>query len=252
MQEENYDQERLHQEITLLGNLLESEGYLYNHSEIFKNPKRSYSGGRSSHLGSKACVAAKFLEYEDVDRVQQLGQFLRAQYIAVGKKVITIQEQNGERRVSCVNAYFHFNTTKHISFERTNSFMKRCGFYAGTGQNGLIWLQYVRSSEEVIASWRDEGGEYHILGEEEMDHIHRPSKKSGGTTTPPLKDIFHAGAGVSVEPQHFHCKSRKRTKPGRNANRKRVLFSDPGEICTDPKQTVLTDFYPIRREEQTT
>lgn len=246
MQEENHDQERTLHDTIPLGNVIESEGYLYDQSEIFKHKERSYSGGRRTHLGSKVCVAAKFLEYEDVEQVLQLGQHLGAQYILAGKKVTEVQDQHRERSIPCVNAYFHFNTTKNISFKKANRFMRRCGFYAGTGQSGQIWLQYALSNEGTMASWQDADGEYHLSSEEQMDRMKGPSKKSGGPTTPKLKDIFQAGEGAPVEPQYYYCKSRNRTKSGRNANRKRVLFTDPGEICTDPKQTVITDFFARR------
>lgn len=237
MQEEKYH------EVKELQSLIKREGFLYNQSEIFKHLDRCYSGGRNTHLASKICVAVKFLEYEDVERVVELGKFLGAQYILAGRKVTRLQEGNVEHTVSCVNAYFHFNTTKRISFEKVNRFMKRCGFYAGTGQSGHIWLQYVRSNEGVQASLQDAEGEYHSLARGQMDHMKRPSKKSGGPTTPKLKELFQPAEGVTVEPQYLRCKSRRRTKTGRNANRKRVLFVDRDEICTDPKQQKVTNFF---------
>lgn len=243
MQDENFDQERTLQDITLLKNLIEGEGFLHNQSDIFKHPDKSYSGGRNTHLASKISVAVKFLEYEDVECVVELGKQLGAQYILAGRKVTTIQEGHMEHTVSCVNAYFHFNTTKRISFEKANRFMKKCGFYAGTGQSGHIWLQYVCSNEGALATYQDEEGEYHPLNKGQMDHMKRPSKKSGGPTTPKLKEIFQPHEGVSVEPQYVRCKSRHRTKSGRNRNTKRVLFCDPEEICADPKQQKLTDFF---------
>ena len=242
MQEENDDQEKARQDSTLLRNLIKGEGHLHNQSEMFKHPDRCYSGGRNTHLGSKTSVAVKFPECENVERVVELGQLLGAQYILAGKKVHRIREGHVEYTVPCVNAYFHFNMTKNISFEKANRFMKTCGFYAGTGQSGQIWLQYVCSNGGALASFRDTEGEYHPLDRGQMDLMKRPCKKSGGPTTPKLKEVFQQGGDVSVEPQHFHCKSRHRTKPGRNGNRKRVLFVDPGEICTDTKQTKLKDF----------
>ena len=101
----------------------------------------------------------------------------------------------------------------------------------------------LRSNEGAQASIRDEEGEYHSLDKDQMDHMKRPSKKSGGPTTPKLKEVFQPDEGVTVEPQYFQCKSRHRTKSGRNANRKRVLFVDRDEICTDPKQQKLTNFF---------
>ena len=243
MQEEDYHQEKALEDAMLLRSLIEGEGFLYNQSEIFRHLDRCYSGGRNTHLASKICVAVKFLKYEDVGRVVELGKFLGAQYIVAGKKVTRMQEGNVEHTVSCVNAYFHFNTTKRISFEKANTFMKRCGFYAGTGQSGHIWLQYVCSNEGAQASFQDAEGEYHSLDKDQMDHMKRPSKKCGGPTTPKLKEMFQPDEDVTVEPQYLRCKSRRRTKSGRNANKKRVLFVDRDEICTDPKQQKLTNFF---------